>query len=64
MHKPIGRLSIRKAIPKDRQTRGYHSIPREPHDEPLTPGLRKKELSECIGFVTDFTESEYEDEWE
>jgi hypothetical protein len=64
MHKPIGRLSIRKAIPKDRQTRGYHSIPREPYDGPLSPGLRKDLQTEAIGFIHDFQESEYEDEYE
>ena len=39
-------------------------IERVPSDEPLTPGLRKKELQEAIGFVTHFRDSEYEDDCE
>ena len=62
--RPIGRLTIRKPVPRDRPTKGYHSIPREPYEEPLTPGLRRRELESAIGFVTDFADSDYEDDCE
>ena len=52
--RPIGRLSIKKQTPRDRPTKGTRSIPREPYDEPLTPGLRKNVQTEAIGFL-DFT---------
>ena len=63
-HKPIGRLQIRRHTPRDRSTKGYYSQPRPPHDEPLSPGLRKNLNTEAIGFVHDFAESDYEDDYE
>jgi hypothetical protein len=62
--RPIGRLTIKKPTPRDRPAKGYRSIPREPHEEPLTPGLRRRELEPAIGFVHHFTESEYEDDYD
>lgn len=62
--RPIGRLTIRKPTPRDRPTKGYHSIPREPYDGPLSPGLRKDLNTEAIGFVHHFDESEYEDDYD
>jgi hypothetical protein len=63
--RPIGRLSIKKPTPRDRPAKGYRSQPRPPYDEPLTPGLRSKELVEAIGFVTDYSDvSEYEDDYD
>ncbi len=64
MHKPFGRLAIRKHVPKDRSAWGHTSKPRPPNDEPLTPGLRKDINTEAIGFVHHFSESEYEDDCE
>jgi hypothetical protein len=34
------------------------SIPRPPHDEPLTPGLRRPIRSEAIGFIHKFGHDE------
>jgi hypothetical protein len=37
-------------------------ITREPHDEPLTPGLRRADLPDRIGFHHDFMVNREDDE--
>ena len=63
--RPIGRLTIRKPTPRDRPSKGYRSIPREPYEESLVPGLRKDLNTEAIGFVDFQVIDDYEDgDWD
>ena len=57
--RPIGSLKIRKDRPRDRREKAHYSTPRYVHDEPLTPGLRKADLPEAIGFLANY---EYSDD--
>lgn len=62
--RPIGSLKIRKDRPRDRHSKAHYSQPRIPYDEPLTPGLRKEDLPEAIGFVHHFKcdDDDYDEE--
>jgi len=62
-HKPIMPPAMRhpSGRPIVKEKRGVVSLLNPPNDEPLTPGLRREELPEAMGFVHDFT-STYEDE--
>jgi hypothetical protein len=53
-----------KARPITQEKRGIVSKPRVPHDEPLTPGLRKDCFTDAIGFV-DFSVTDTDDgDWD
>jgi hypothetical protein len=62
--RPIGSLKIRRHVPKDKRNAGVISQPRVPHHEPLSPGLRKEDLPEAIGFVHHFKcdDEDYDEE--
>lgn len=44
---PSGRPVVRGALKS-------YPTPRFPHDEPLTPGLRRPDPAQAIGFTVDF----------
>jgi hypothetical protein len=48
-----------KPIRRDRETR--LGFTRRPHDEPLTPGLRRREGASAIGFLADIANDREED---
>jgi len=62
--RPIGSLKIRKDRPRDRHSQAHYSRPRYVHEEPLTPGLRKQELPEAIGFLAnyEYSDDEYDED--
>ncbi len=62
-HRPIGPPSMGhpSGRPIVKEKRGVTSLSNIPDDEPLTPGLRRQELQEAMGFVHDFT-SIYDEE--
>ena len=62
--RPIGSLKIRKDRPRDRREKAQYSRPRHVAEEPLTPGLRKADLPEAIGFVHHFAcdEEDYDEQ--
>jgi hypothetical protein len=54
-----------KPKPVIQEKRGIVSKPRVPHDEPLTPGLRKAETQDAIGFVHEFNVTDTDDgDWD
>ena len=63
-HKPIqppqNRHPSGRPITKER--RGIISRPKKTDDEPLTPGLRDRDLPEAFGFIHDFTTNDDDDE--
>lgn len=62
-HKPISPPAFRHPSGKpDRSDKyGVTSCPRRPHDEPLSPGLKRNRRTEAVGFVHEFNRDEY---WE
>lgn len=66
-HKPFRPKGLRhpSGRPLNRQHRGVISRPRTIEDGPLTPGLRKEEGCEAIGFTVDYLPGQDdEEEWE
>lgn len=65
-HKPFKPKGLRhpSGRPLRKQQRGVVSRPRFVETEPLTPGLRKEEGVEAIGFTVDLLSGDDEEEWE
>ncbi len=65
-HKPIGPPQLRhpSGRPIVKEKRGVVSRANVPDDEPLTPGLRRQELQEAVGFIHDFTPFEDDEDFD
>jgi hypothetical protein len=65
-HKPFRPKGLRhpSGRPLRQQRRGVISRPRLVDDGPLTPGLRKEEGCEAIGFTVDYLPGQEDDEEE
>ena len=62
-HKPISPPAMRhpSGRPVVKEKRGVTSLLNPPNDEPLTPGLRRGDLPEAIGFTAGLT-ADYDDD--